>query len=94
MTDDPNEVHTDDDVHIGPEAHDFDNDGPLLGEGNFDIISGAPYAKVNKNLAVAGRGVRLEPQVTTDVWALGRYAYTGSFSTLCSDGPGGNESGV
>ena len=92
VSDDSEEV--DDGVHIGPEAHDFDNDGPLLGEGNFDIISGAPYAKVTKNLAVAGRGERFEPQTTTDVWALNGYAYTGTFSALCSDGPGGNESGI
>ncbi len=94
VTDEPGEVHVDDDGHLGPEAHDFDNDGPLLGEGNFDIISGAPYSKVQKNLAVAGRGERLESGVTTDVWALNGYAYTGTFSSLCSDGPGGNESGI
>ena len=94
VTDEPGEVHVDDDSHLGPVAHDFDNDGPLLGEGNFDIISGAPYSKVQKNLAVAGRGERLEAGVTTDVWALNGYAYTGTFSSLCSDGPGGNESGI
>lgn len=77
-----------------PGSHDFDMDGPLLGQDEYDVISGSPFAKVTKNLAVAGRGERLEPNVTTDVWAHGKYAYTGTFSTLCSDGPGGNESGI
>ncbi len=94
VTDNPSDVHDDEDAHFGPAGHDFDNDGPLLGQGNFDIISGAPFSKVQKNLAVAGRGERLESGVTTDVWALNGYAYTGTFSSLCSDGPGGNESGV
>lgn len=93
VTDDPSDdVH--DDVHFGADAHDFDIDGPLLGQDEYDVISGGPYAKVTKNLSVAGRGERLEADVTTDVWAHDGYAYTGTFSTLCSDGEGGNESGI
>ncbi len=93
VTDDPTvDVH--DDVHIGGDAHDFDIDGPLLGQDEFDVISGGPYSKVEKNLARAGRGVRLETDVTTDVWAHDGYAYTGTFSTDCSDGTAEDESGI
>jgi hypothetical protein len=45
-----------------------------------------------KTLDVVGRGVRNEPGVTTDVWAHDGYAYTGTFSTLCSTGD--NDSGI
>jgi hypothetical protein len=91
VTDDPtDEVH--DDVHVG--FHDFDIDGPLLGQDEFDVISGGPYSKVTKNLAVAGRGERLEANVTTDVWAHNGYAYTGTFSSDCSDGTAEDESGI
>jgi hypothetical protein len=47
------------------------------------IISSAPFAKVTKNLAPAGRGERIETNATTDVWALGNYAYTGTFNEPC-----------
>ena len=47
------------------------------------IISSAPFAKVTKNLAPAGRGERIEANATTDVWALGNYAYTGTFNEPC-----------
>ena len=47
------------------------------------VISGGPTAKVTKNLEEAGRGERLEPQGTTDVWAHNRHAYIGSFNTPC-----------
>lgn len=93
VTDDPtDEAHND--VHFGGDAHDFDIDGPLLGQDEFDVISGGPYSKVEKNLAVAGRGERLEANVTTDVWAHDGYAYTGTFSTDCSDGTAEDESGI
>lgn len=88
VTDDPSGEHGDDGLHL----HDFDIDGPLLGTDDFDVISGGPYSKVTRNLTVAGRGERLATDVTTDVWAHGDYAYTGTFSTLCSDGT--NESGI
>jgi len=56
------------------------------------IISDGPDAKVTKNLDPVGRGIRNELGVTTDVWAHKNYAYTGTFSTLCSTGD--NDSGV
>lgn len=59
-----------------------------------DIISDGPYAKVTKNLAVAGHGVRLLQNATTDVWALDGYAYLGTFNSPCGDGTGENGSGV
>jgi hypothetical protein len=53
------------------------------------IVSSAPFAKVTKNLAPAGRGERISPNSTTDVWALGNYAYTGTFNSPCGGEPGG-----
>ncbi|MEO5986275.1 MAG: hypothetical protein ABIW50_00395, partial [Candidatus Limnocylindria bacterium] len=41
------------------------------------IVSSGPNAKVTKNLAIAGRGVRLLPGATTDVWTLNKYTYIG-----------------
>ena len=58
------------------------------------VISAGPQAKVTKNLAIAGRGERLMPGATTDVWALDRFAYIGTFNTPCGDGTGDNGSGV
>lgn len=57
-----------------------------------DVISDGPTAKKSKNLEPVGRGVRNELGVTTDVWAFENYAYTGTFSTLCSTGD--NDSGI
>jgi hypothetical protein len=47
------------------------------------IISDGPSAKVVKNLQLRGRGKRLAPQATTDVWAYKRFAYTGTFNSPC-----------
>lgn len=47
---------------------------------------------VSKNLDPIGRGIRNELGVTTDVWAHRTFAYTGTFSTLCSTGD--NDSGI
>ncbi len=47
---------------------------------------------VSKNLDPIGRGIRNELGVTTDVWAHRKFAYTGTFSTLCSTGD--NDSGI
>jgi hypothetical protein len=52
-----------------------------------DIVSDAPFAKVTKNLAEAGRGERLVANATTDVWVLGKYAYTGTFNSPCGGDP-------
>lgn len=59
-----------------------------------DVVSSGPSAKVTKNLAVAGRGERLMPNATTDVWAHDGYAYLGTFNEPCGDGTGANGSGV
>lgn len=58
------------------------------------VISDGPDAKVTKNLAVAGRGERLLPGATTDVWTHNNYAYLGTFNTPCGDGTGANGSGI
>jgi hypothetical protein len=47
------------------------------------IVSDGPSAKVIKNLAAAGRGVRNVANATTDVWAHDGYAYTGTFNSPC-----------
>jgi len=39
-----------------------------------------------RNLAVAGRGERLLPEATTDVWAHDGYAYLGTFNDPCGTG--------
>ena len=59
------------DPHAAMAAHDLATAG---------VVSGGPFAKVTKNLSPAGRGERLDPDANTDVWALGNYAYTGTFS--------------
>ena len=55
------------------------------------IVSDGPFVDVIKNLEVTGRGERLDPDATTDVWSLGGYAYTGTFNTPCGGDP---EAGV
>lgn len=52
------------------------------------VVSDGPTAAVTKNLAAAGHGSRLVPDATTDVWALGNYAYTGTFNSPCGGEPG------
>ena len=59
-----------------------------------DIVSDGPFADVVKNLAPAGRGERLIPNATTDVWALDGFAYVGTFNAPCGDGTGDNGSGI
>ena len=51
-----------------------------------DIVSSGPSARNVKNIGLRGRGDRFVAGATTDVWALGNYAYTGTFSSPC----GGN----
>jgi hypothetical protein len=53
-----------------------------------EIVSEGPSGKVTKNLVVAGRGERLLPGGTTDVWAHEGYAYIGTFNTPCGTGAG------
>jgi len=47
-----------------------------------------------ENFNLIGRGERLLPEATTDVWVLGNYAYIGTFDKPCGDGTGGNGSGI
>lgn len=55
------------------------------------VISDGPFAKVTKNVAVAGIGERDSTGSTTDVWTHNRYAYTGTFNNPCGGDP---EAGV
>lgn len=73
-----------------------DPSAPLLERdaATSNVLSSGPFAGKIKNLAVAGRGERLLPNATTDVWTLGRYAYLGTFNEPCGDGTGANGSGV
>lgn len=52
-----------------------------------NLISTGPSSKVTKNLDVVGRGVRNVGDATTDVWAYGGYAYTGTFNAPCGGDP-------
>lgn len=81
--------HDDDLAHLGDGGAVFDP-GSLLAEHDAeteDIVSSGPSSagKV-KNLAVVGRGDRLVPDATTDVWALDGYAYLGTFESPCGTG--------
>ena len=53
-----------------------------------DLLGDAP------GLDVVGRGSRLLPQGTTDVWAHRQYAYLGTGQLPCGDGTGENGSGI
>ncbi len=57
-------------------AYDGDDD-------DEDAAGGLP-----SRLELVSRGRRLEPDATTDVWALGRFAYTGTFNSPCGGEPG------
>ena len=48
------------------------------GDDHEDEAGGLP-----SRLDLVSRGRRLEPDATTDVWALGRFAYTGTFNSPC-----------
>jgi hypothetical protein len=85
VTDDPDEVSSehelqrrDRDPSASLMSHDAETDG---------IVSDGPSAKVTKNLDLRGRGLRNNAGSTTDVWALGGYAYTGTFSNPCGGDP-------
>jgi hypothetical protein len=71
---------------LDPSAPMIEHDASTAG-----IISDAPSAKITKNLAPAGRGERISPNSTTDVWAHEGYAYTGTFNSPCGGDP---EAGV
>lgn len=69
----------------GLEAHDVTT---------ADVVSDGPFADVVKNLTVVGRGERLLPNATTDVWTHNGFSYIGTFNVPCGDGTGANGSGV
>ena len=85
----------------GPDGHDEADDGTKdlhlsdpsgslveHDEANpINFIVDGPNAKVTKNLAVVGRGERNVADATTDVWAYGGYAYTGTFNEPCGGDP-------
>ena len=73
------------DPNLALEHHDIATQG---------IVSSGPSAKVTKNLATAGRGVRKMANATTDVWTHNQFTYIGTFNTPCGDGTGLNGSGV
>lgn len=53
-----------------------------------EIVSSGPSGKNIKNLALVGRGERLLPNATTDVWAHDGFAYIGTFNAPCGTGAG------
>ena len=86
VTGGPNETSTDHELQ-GPAG---DLGAPLIRlDAQLDgIVSDGPSAHVTKNLDLRGRGERNVDGATTDVWALGGYAYTGTFSNPCGGDPG------
>ncbi len=90
VTDDPSESD-EHEVHRGLTGHGApDPSQPLMGHDAAvaGVVSSGPSASVVKNLALAGRGERLLPNGTTDVWAHDGYAYIGTFNTPCGTGAG------
>jgi hypothetical protein len=85
VTGDP--AHDDAPLHRADPA-DRDGSGALEAQDqqSATIISDRPTGKKIKNMVVAGRGERLDRDATTDVWALGRYAYLGTFNEPCGTG--------
>ena len=55
------------------------------------VVSEGPTASFSKNLEVVGRGERLLPTGTTDVWPFRGYAYLGTFNAPCGTGEGYRE---
>jgi hypothetical protein len=47
------------------------------------VMSAGPSAQITRNLQLVGRGKRLVPQATTDVWTYKGFAYTGTFNSPC-----------
>ena len=80
--------HMDDGSGDGPNRsspeHVTDPSAPLADlDAASQIISDGPSGKVVKNLQLRGRGKRLAPDATTDVWAYKDFAYTGTFNSPC-----------
>jgi hypothetical protein len=89
VTGDPD--HDDDELHLlETSGGSYDPNAALEAHdaATEDVVSTGPSARVTKNLAVAGRGERLVPDATTDVWEHDGYAYIGTFSSPCGTGQG------
>ena len=85
LTGDP--AHDDDPLHHAEsEDRDPDVDLEVQDHESATIISEGPTGKKIKDMVIAGRGERLVRDATTDVWALGRYAYIGTFNEPCGTG--------
>lgn len=54
----------------------------------LDVISDGPTGTRTKHVEVAGVGERAVADATTDVWALDRYAWIGTFNQPCGTGAG------
>ena len=82
--------------HLEEAAQGQDLSDPLeaLDASNEDVVSSGPFAKVTKNVELVGRGERLLPNATTDVWALGEFAYIGTFNSPCGTGEGYGQPGL
>ncbi|HEX6332438.1 MAG TPA: PA domain-containing protein [Actinomycetota bacterium] len=79
--------HDDDPAHItGWEDRDPNAALEAQDEQSADIVSDGPTGRKIKNMVVTGRGERLIENATTDVWALGDYAYIGTFNEPCGTG--------
>ena len=89
VTDDPHDAHTHESGldHLSPQT---DPSAPLeeRDASTRDLVSSGPTAKVTKNLTVAGRGSRLAPEATTDVWTHNGFSYLGTFNSPCGTGEG------
>lgn len=79
VTDDPNEEH--EDTLQGPISQ--GDSLEAADSTSFDFVSDGPSGKTIKNVSLAGRGDRLAADATTDVWAYGKYSYTGTFNSPC-----------
>lgn len=91
VTDDPDAVQSPDQngilVRPDPSQPLMEHDAATAGM----VISDGPFADVTKNLTTSSRGVRLASDATTDVWALGKYTYTGTFNSPCG---GNSDAGI
>ena len=82
--------------HLAEAAKGQDLSDPLeeLDAAADDVVSDGPFAKVTKNVSLVGRGERLLPNATTDVWAHGEFAYIGTFNSPCGTGAGYGQPGL
>lgn len=77
--------------HHQPDLH--DPSAPLAERdaARSGVVSEGPPGQGTKNLDLVGRGKRLDPNSTTDVWAHDGFAYTGTFNSPCG---GENGAGI